>query len=129
MGHSQPRFRLPSWTPFLGQYGHECYFSDLNDLFDAQSIDIDRLVLLQGLNMDNTERDRRIDGEIILLSRSATVFLNFVLNGGGGHLDPGVAEVLDATRCALADAGVTWEELLEALREERWDVEATKEVV
>jgi hypothetical protein len=45
--------------------------------------------------------------------------------GGGGHLDPGVAGVIQATRDALAVTGVTWDEVLETLRQERSDMEVT----
>ena len=56
------------------------------------------------------------------------MFLHFVLNSGGGYLDPGVEAEVIAAKEALANVGVTWVELLETLRDECRDTEDVKDV-
>lgn len=85
---------------------HDRGFADLDDMTDARELNID------GLTLSRVPADPGL----LLSSPSPTAFLEFVLDGGGGHLDPGVGEVIAANREALLDVGVSWEERLDALR-------------
>lgn len=88
---------------------------------DAQELGLDDLRGLYNPDMCLTSDTARTDHELQLSSSSATVFLNYVLSGGGGHIDPGVADAISATTEALRDVGMSWEELLSALRCGRWE--------
>ncbi|KZM22450.1 hypothetical protein ST47_g6364 [Ascochyta rabiei] len=112
MGHIYSRLVL----------NHDLSFADLDNMIDAREMDIDEL----SASLDLVCYVRQVHRELLLSTSSATVFLGFVLEGGGGYLDPGVAEVIEATREALADVGVSWEELLEALRQGQWNVGVEK---
>ena len=70
--------------------------------------------------------DQQADYMQILSSPSASIFLSFVLNGGGGHLDPSVKAAIQTTEEALSDIGVSWKELLEALSQGRWTMGGKK---
>lgn len=121
MGRLHTRLLHPD-TPF---FSHSS-FADIIYLRNAQVIDIDWLAFPCKVGMGDTEHNWQADRELCLSSPSATVFLRFMLNDGGGYLDTAVAERIEAIREALSNIGVSWEELLQALRQERWDTEAER---
>ena len=89
--------------------------------FHAKEIDMhQRSASQRPVDIRTVVTDQQADYMQTLSSPSASIFLGFVLNGGGGHLDPGVKAAIQTTKEALSDVGVSWKELPEALRQGRW---------
>lgn len=126
MGHFNYRlFNVPYL--FLAD-NHDLSITDIINICGAQAISIDHIDFSQDpvmANADHSEPAAPINQEALLSSSSATVFLYFVMNGGGGYLESDVEAEILAAKEALANVGVSWVELLEALRVETRD---TKDV-
>lgn len=126
MGHLYfPLFNVPQF--FLSD-NHDISIADLINACGAREISIDHIDFSQDPIMDSPDQsdpDLSTNQEPLLSSSSATVFLHFVLNGGGGYLDPGVEAELIAAKEAMVNVGVSWAELLGTLRDECRD---TKDV-
>ncbi|KAF3052320.1 hypothetical protein E8E11_007939 [Didymella keratinophila] len=98
MGHLYSRlFNVPH---FLLSDNHDLSITDLINIFGAQEISVDDVNFTQVPIMDGPDQfdpALSINQEALLSSSSATVFLHFVLDGGGGYLNPGVeAEIIAA---------------------------------
>jgi len=119
MGHLYSRlFNVPHF--FLSD-NHDLSITDLINIYGAREISIDRIDFSQDPIMDSPglpDPDLSTNQETLLSSSSATMFLHFVLNGGGGYLDPGVEPEIVAAKEALANVGVSWVELLATLKDE-----------
>ena len=98
---------------------HVPSIAELINICGTQEISIDHVSSSQDPVMGSTvpNPSTSTDQEALLSTSSANVFLHFVLNGGGGYLDPEVeAEVIAATE-ALANVDVSWFEHLRTLRD------------
>lgn len=103
MGHLCSRLFNPPKTLFNDN--NDLSFADPINICGAQEIGIDQINSLQDLAMENTELSWSTSQELLLSSPSAAVFLEIILEGGGGYLDPAVAEEIETTREALANIG------------------------
>jgi hypothetical protein len=126
MGHLYSHLFTPPHISFGDN--HELSITDVINIRGAQEINIDHMSFSRDPIMevtDQSEASPLINPEAVLSSSSATMFLHFVLNGGGGYVDPGVKAEIIAAKEALANIGVSWVELLGTLKQENED---TKDV-
>lgn len=105
---------------------HDLSIADLINIYGAQEVNIGRIDSTQDPSMHTSEHLSHAlmtNQDPLLSSPSATVFLHFILNGGGGCLDPGVEAEILAAKEALANVGISWVELLATLKDETQNTE------